>query len=1185
MQVRFVLGPAGSGKTYRCLVEIRDALRAAPEGLPLVVLAPKQATFQLERQLLADPTLPGYTRLQILSFERLARLILEESAPVQPKLLDEEGRVMVLRALLAQAQPHLKIFRATVRWPGFARQLSLLLRELQRFQHSPEKLFSLAAKITSPPQLGDKLHDLALLLRAYLAWLKHHQLQDADGLLDLATAALRESAPPDHRPSPLRLAGLWLDGFAEMTPQELDFLAGVIPFCERATLAFCLEGQSREELSWLSTWSAIRQTFHNCYQRLRSLPDCEVLCEVLERRPDQGRFANNPVLQHLEKHWAAPRPWHGPSSALSTSAQSHSPESGDALRRVQEADPQVSPTVSEIAPSNASNESLPATLRIVICPNPEAEAILAAREILGHVRAGGRYRDCAVLLRTLEGHHDVLRRVFRQYEIPFFLDRRESVAHHPLAELIRYGLRTVALNWESDAWFGALKTGLTGADETEIDMLENEALARGWNGDTWKRPLSIPGSAELEKRLERLRQKIVPPFQHLAERLTPEPNGALLAAALREFWTELKVEQQLTEWSAGSRLPTIADSQLPIDAEPSAIGDRPSAIPPRPSAVHETVWEQMESWLDNLALAFPTEPMPPPDWLPILEAGLAGLTVGVIPPALDQVLIGTIDRSRNPELKLSLVLGLNESLFPAAPTITSLLTEDDRQHLEAQGVVLGPNKRAQLGHERYYGYIACTRASQRLVLTCANFDARNRKLNPSLFLDHLQALFPQLPLETWQPPDRLNSAQHALELVPYALKLQRAGYTMATTELLALPQLRSALAKARTVADATADRSLPASLAEALYGRELATSVSGLEHFAACPFKFLVSHGLAAEERKRFELDARERGSFQHEVLSAFHQELAGAGLRWRDLSPAQARERIRRIGRGLLPVYQDGLLWADEARRFTGEVLLESLETLMEVLVGWMAEYSFDPARVEVGFGLADASLPAWRLDLGEGRALALRGRIDRIDLCRDETTGATLAVVLDYKSSGQKPDRLKLHHGLQLQLPAYLATLENLAEARAELGAQELRPAGVFYINLRGEFRSAQSRAEILEDATALRRGYQHTGRYDRAYREKLDRLAIGEQFKLSDRSLDPMDSAAFRNLLERTVENLRRFGAEIFAGKIAPEPYRIGRETACERCDYAQICRFDAWTQPFRSLPVPLAAAKPASKKEKH
>src|SRR5256714_13017996 len=101
VQLHFLLGPAGSGKTFRCLADIRAALMAAPEGLPLVFLAPKQATFQLERELLADPNLPGYTRLQILSFDRLADFILNQFSSAPPRVLSEEGRVMVLRALLA----------------------------------------------------------------------------------------------------------------------------------------------------------------------------------------------------------------------------------------------------------------------------------------------------------------------------------------------------------------------------------------------------------------------------------------------------------------------------------------------------------------------------------------------------------------------------------------------------------------------------------------------------------------------------------------------------------------------------------------------------------------------------------------------------------------------------------------------------------------------------------------------------------------------------------------------------------------------------------------------------------------------------------------------------------------------------------------------------------------------------
>jgi ATP-dependent helicase/DNAse subunit B len=171
------------------------------------------------------------------------------------------------------------------------------------------------------------------------------------------------------------------------------------------------------------------------------------------------------------------------------------------------------------------------------------------------------------------------------------------------------------------------------------------------------------------------------------------------------------------------------------------------------------------------------------DWLPIVEAGLAGLTVGVVPPALDQVLIGAIDRSRNPEIKLACILGWNDGVFPAPPTTGRLLSETDRTSLELQNIYLGPTNRQRIGHERYLGYIAVTRASQKLVITCAARDTKDQPLNPSPFFEHVkritgraQKFFVTSP--NWQ------DAEHVSELAaPVLQQLEMSGTENSTLTL------------------------------------------------------------------------------------------------------------------------------------------------------------------------------------------------------------------------------------------------------------------------------------------------------------------------------------------------------------------------------------------------------------------
>ncbi len=1230
MQARFLLGPAGSGKTFRCLAEIRAELLRERQGeltpRPLVLLAPKQATFQLERQLLADPQLAGYTRLEIVSFERLAQFLIDEFSETPVQLLADEGRLMVLRALLARHHTELRVFRATARLPGFATQLSLLLREFQRHQLSPSLLARLAEDLGDA--LSDKLHDFALLLRAYEQWLREHDLRDGNEVLDVATTLLRgitDEARRSGGAAPVHLAGLWLDGFAEMTPQEIDLLAALVPFCEQATLAFCLEGRPIEEPGWLSTWSVVAQTFRQCQARLAAVEGCAVVIEELPRVAERGRFAGRPVLGHLERGWAGGKVYRRAGVEPARSAEHCS--------AIGEADGSGRAMLG--APGDACSE-----LALWRCANPEAEAVLAAREILGHVRGGGRWRDCAVLVRQLRGYDRVLRRVFTRYEIPYFLDQREPVAHHPMAELTRFALRVAAFGWRREDWFGALKTGLTGVSDQEIDWLENLALEHGWEGETWRQPLRIAGQDASAARAEALRLRLVPAFERLAAAVGAGEGGSgagggavgvgagsgvsgkVLAEAVREFWQALAVGPTLERWSVAD----VAHPKFQID-----------------EAIHRTVWRQMTEWLENLDLAFVTEALPLRDWLPILESGLGGLTVGVIPPALDQVLVGTIDRSRNPELKLALVLGLNESIFPAPPAPGVLLTDDERLVLERREVYLGPSPKQRLGHERYFGYIACTRSSGRLVLTSAAADSEGKPLNPSPFLAHLGRMFPGIPVREAAGAD-WRDAEHACELLGPLLELDAAGARaqpalgtagvpacefggrlaprtgdrsvlapgigtggetppelaggdacgtrgagetpalLGWEALAELPVFAGFLERGRALRGLLADAPLAGELVESLLGRELETSVSKLEDFAACPFKFFVGRTLRGEERKEFEVDARLSGEFQHEVMSRFHRRVTARGQRWRDLDAAAAQALVRAIGEELLPEFHEGVFRARARSEFAARALIEGLTRLAAALVEWMRQYEFDPAAVELGFGLKDSALPGWRMDLGNGHALVLRGRIDRVDLARPAGGAAEappLAVIIDYKSSARNFDALLLEHGLDLQLPAYLNALRSAGDLGAALGVAQVRPAGLFYVAFRGSAGTGATRAEVLEGVAEARRAvFRHLGRFDAGVVARLDNRPgqpPGDQFRfkfkkngeLDARGCDALAAEDFLGLLDRNAAQLRAHGQGIFAGEIGVRPFRARKQTACDFCAYRAICRFDPWTASFRML----------------
>ena len=992
---------------------------------------------------------------------------------------------MALRAILAKKRESLRVYRQSALHEALAQELSDFWREACEHNVGPGSMRNAASSLTND-RLRAKLEDFADVFEGYRDWLEAQGLRDGDELLDLAADAALAGPLPE-------IDGLWLDGFAQMTPQERRLLNAVLRKCNSATLAFCLEERPLKPGSAFSMWSVVART----YCQLRDECETRPREECLPRRATSGRFDAAPALAHIDENWGSARAFE---------------KTWDGKQ-----------------------------VRIVQCRDLEGEAIFVAREIVKFVHAGGRFREAAVLVRSLDVADETLRRVFKRYGIPCFIDRRRPVAHHPLAELTRGAVRFIAYGFGQHDLFCALKSGLSGLLEGEVDWFENMALSRGWQGDDWRKPLFC-GSKATDLDIQRatdIAARALGPILRLEKRLHGSPTGQEVAGALREFWETLGVEDQLQTWAEEAR-----------------------------EALHTGVWTQMDEWLKTLELAFANERNSLTDWIAIIEAGLQSLTVGLIPPALDQTKIGAVDRSRNPDLRAVFLIGVNEGLFPKPAKERLLLNDSERETLSESGLHLGMTSAWNLGAEQFYGYIACTRARESLTITYSETGLDGEPLNPSLFITQLERLFPALERETFSDSNALDSVSKH-ELHPLIFSAVRRGdvLTPFEMELRTWPMLASIWERAHASAEAPLER-LNATRVAALYGNRIRTSVSKLEQFAMCPFRFFVAAGLKAEERPVFELDKREEGSFQHEVLKEFHQRVEAMGKRWRDIAPAEGRALIGEIGKSLRTQFQDGLADATPSNRFKAESKLAALGEFIERYLNLLRECAFDPKKVEIAFG-PKGPLPIWIVKIDETRALEFQGRIDRVDIWVDDA-GRGHAVVYDYKSSKRTLDRKLVFASIQQQLTAYLAALQTMGGT--EEFPYSLRPAGAFYVNLGMKVKSADSRRDALG---AGGEDLRQNGVFDWGMIERFDPNKTGALFDYTVKGptgkgpLRALPTEEFEQLLRDTEMRLRDLGRRIFDGELKMDPYAKGKERACKTCFYGGICRIDPWTHPFRNL----------------
>ena len=350
-----------------------------------------------------------------------------------------------------------------------------------------------------------------------------------------------------------------------------------------------------------------------------------------------------------------------------------------------------------------------------------------------------------------------------------------------------------------------------------------------------------------------------------------------------------------------------------------------------------------------------------------------------------------------------------------------------------------------------------------------------------------------------------------------------------------------------------------------LYGETLHTTISRLERYRSCPFSFYLEYGLKLKEKKSLKLQPIDTGSFMHEVIDEFFEEVADKKISIKDLDKAEIEKIVKQIIEEKLNLKANYIFKSIPKFMVLTNRLCRLVTLSIVYIVQGLQATDFEVVGNEIEFKNGKEYKPI-EITTEDGRKVEITGKIDRIDLAKD-ATGKYIRII-DYKSSAKDINLNEVLAGLQLQLITYL-------DAVCE--EKDVIPAGVLYFGLTEPKLDKVKNSKNITDEEVEQKKREHfrmnglvlaemnvINMMDNNLKDGEKSTTIPVKLK-KDGSMDKTSKVVSRKefeILQKYVKKtLGDISKEILDGNIDIKPYYNvkNKRKPCEYCVYGSICNF--------------------------
>ena len=1066
--LKLIVSRAGYGKTTYIQQRIKELVNDNKEA---VLIIPEQISFESERDILKTVGANKLQKVSVMSFTRLCSLFFDYFGGREKPYIDAVGKTALMEQTLKNLMPSLTLFKKSATSSQFCEMMIELDSNCKKNSVDTEMLQLASEK--SGGILKQKLFESSLILSQYQNELNKDYFDPLD---DLSFVTNKVSSSDFFTGKTV-----FIDSFTGFTLQQLELIKKIIKLADDTYISFdCIPGYIKNDYSLFSNVSKI----------VRELKDYAAQIGVKVGKDEEfleNKRAENDELRFLEANIFV----------------------------------------------NEQNEILdePENIFLTKTKNIYEEAEYVAKTILSLVRNENlRFREISVISRDANEYNGIIDEVFEKYNIPLFVDNRETVENFSLFKLVSYSLSAVNNSFDFDSVMSVLQTGILGVLDEEASLFEMYCIAWRISGKAFLEKFDLPVDSFLsgdkdykdnaKKTIERVRQKVITPLQEFQK--YAGKNAKSICHAIFNLITSydcgknLKKKAEFLEQKGYIRL-----------AENTARS-----------------YDILIHILDQLYLSLSEREVDLKRFYEIFTSITKTLDIGSLPQGLDAVAVGSAERMRPKSPKVTFIIGANEGVFPSAKSGSGLFSDDELKTLKTDGINLPFYDIDTAVDEQYLAYLALCSPSEKLYVSYVTSSLSGEGAESSVIVDEIKKLFKGI-----QEKEFDNSE---IVCINDALKLYaKSKGNQKEIEKYFSEHFDERFERIKNSIE-EGEKSLTKETATSLYGKDIYASASKIETYNKCHFSYFCKYGLKLSTLKEIKVDKLQKGNIIHFVFQKMIEKYSVEEffkLKKEELE-AQVDIFFEECLKDIVANKEQSPIEKYDYKK-TKELLVELLGYVYKDL----EQSYFTPVATELKIDDENADINALKVNYGEGNVV-LTGKVDRVDVAENE--GKKYLRIIDYKSSPKDLNLSEIFAGQKLQMPLYMkAIIEN---GKQKFG--ECLPAGMFYFPANeAEVDSGKAKNEE-EKAIELQKKHKLCGMFldeSGAYVSiEPEGKGIYSPVKINSGELKSTSIYSQKqfDILSKYIEHLLVKNAnEILNGDITVNP----KKEACTFCDYYDICKF--------------------------